>query len=127
MPSLVDTLFSSVLNDPNVQAKAAAAAIGAVMGFTPAVNNGNGYSEIVFTPAQEDAVVAYLNSMISGSSTPAGTPSTSTSTGVSAKVRINVKMILLRVFLKNYWYVLAGPFVGGFLTGRRTAKIGRGK
>lgn len=123
MASLVESLISSALSDPNVQAKAVASAISIVMGFTPSVVSGNGYAEIVFTPAQEDLVVAYLNRLLGSSPAPAQLPGNAPVTpSVSSKIRINIKMILIRVFLKNYWYVLAGPFMGGFLTGRRTAK-----
>ena len=124
MASLVESFLSSVVGDPNVQARAVAAAINVVMGFTPSIVSGNGYAEIVFTPEQEDIAVAYLNRLIGTGPAPAsgGVPATSST---ASKVRINIKMIMVRVFLKNYWYVLAGPFMGGFLTGRRTAKRGK--
>lgn len=107
MPSFIQSVTTTIAGDPTVQAKAVATAISVVLGFSPSVVTRQGYAEVMFTPSQEDAIVAYLNALLSSS---------------PGKVRMDIKMISIRVFLKNFWFVLAGPFMGGFITGRRSVR-----
>lgn len=103
----MDSLISAIGSNPTIQAGAISEAVNVVLGFRPQIVQGNGYAEIIFTPAQEEVVVSFLSRQL---------------TKAPGPVRIRLQGVAIKTFLKNYWFVLMGPFIGGFLTGRRSKR-----
>lgn len=87
---------------PAATAQGIAAALTPIAGSMPRVSMGTGYSEITFTPEQEERISAWLVSQLNKDPGP---------------VRMDAGGIALKVIMREYWPYMVGLAVGGGLLG----------
>lgn len=94
------SIFSTLA--PAATARGIAAALAPIAGSMPRVTDGGGYSEISFTPEQEERVSAWLVSQLNKEPGP---------------VRMDMGGIALKVISREYWPYMIGLAVAGGLLG----------